>query len=221
MHPKLHQALFFSQVSTADPVLLLDAQHFEESLNDHLSHQQLTVILIARAHYVLDFAFEESVEVLRFWLILRTHTVVVACDFLTQIFQLTQLQNIAVRISFAHIRVFHGVTCESQAEARGVSGVLFAELFNGEEIPLRLGHLLPINHDPSIAKYSLWKVLLLPHIQMVVQTHGQVVFDQVLSRTSQVKRIPIFEALSHHFQRLLRDLARRVVLCAQKDVVPI
>ena len=64
-------------------------------------------------------------------------------------------------------------------------------------ILLETYHLLCVHHDVSIAVDSfrphLWSVL--PDLHMVVQTHSEMVRNEIFSRYSQVKRVPVLEFL--------------------------
>mmetsp|Transcript_18069 Transcript_18069/g.38960 ORF Transcript_18069/g.38960 Transcript_18069/m.38960 type:complete len:1101 (-) Transcript_18069:274-3576(-) len=107
-------------------------------------------------------------------------------------------------------------------EARRVGAPLFDGAAQGDEVALRLGHLLRVDLHMPVAEEAtgphLWPVG--PHGSVVVQRHRQVVRYEILARDAQVHRVPELDLTLELLDKLLLQSERWVVRLAKHDAVP-
>ena len=88
------------------------------------------------------------------------------------------------------------------------------------EVAFAFAHLLALDVDVSVAVVGFGpEFLVLPDGCVVEEGHRQVVFDQVLPRTSQVQGVPVQERLPAFVQLVLRYFGTGVFL-SQENMTP-
>mmetsp|Transcript_34139 Transcript_34139/g.109649 ORF Transcript_34139/g.109649 Transcript_34139/m.109649 type:complete len:234 (-) Transcript_34139:2159-2860(-) len=123
------------------------------------------------------------------------------------------------------VRVEDPVARVGAREAGRVGAPLLARLQQADEVALGLGHLFGVDLHVAVAKDRA-RVLcgvVLPYSRVVVETHRQVVRDQVLARHAHVHRVPKLELAPHARERCGRDrrlARRRLVRLPEQHVVP-
>lgn len=78
-----------------------------------------------------------------------------------------------------------------QSQPRGVGTELLDGFTQGQEVTGTLGHLLSVQHQVSVGSHSLGPVLFAEKGGVDVDTEGQVVRDQVLSRRPDIHRVEV------------------------------
>mmetsp|Transcript_18649 Transcript_18649/g.34838 ORF Transcript_18649/g.34838 Transcript_18649/m.34838 type:complete len:453 (+) Transcript_18649:721-2079(+) len=129
-----------------------------------------------------------------------------------------QIQNSLVGEFRLEVCIFDRVSRVAQGKTSGICRVLLTALQEHEEVTLALRHLLLVHHDMSIAVHAARPHLraVLPDLQMVVETHGQMVGDQVSGRHSKVHGVPVLELGAHGQQLALADGAISGVCLVQE-----
>ena len=98
------------------------------------------------------------------------------------------------------------VSCVSTSKASCVCSELLNSIINREEVPSRLGHLFVVQLDVSITEERARHLgTIRPNSLVDVQTHHQVVLDQVFSAHTQIEGIPILELMTQLLKLRLFD----------------
>jgi len=137
--------------------------------------------------------------------------------------------------SLDEVGVIKSITGIGEGDSGSISTVDLDGIIQSQEVTQTLGHLFTINVNITVAEEASGPVfavfpnslirklsLLIKYFffyGMVVEGHGEMVSDEILSRDSQVQRIPVLEVFSKNSQFIFRNSAW-LVRGIQEDVVP-
>ena len=170
---------------------------------------------------LLHFTFENLIKV---WV--RTLFVFLSkCSFSIQWFvhkhlKSWQLKNSCICSFSSKVGIIYRVTSLSTSKSCWVSSILFNSIDKVDKVSFRFRHFLSFDQNVTITVISLRpEFRIIPDSDVIIQSHGQMIFNQIFGWTSQIHWIPIKERLSQFIQFVLRNFFRCVLL-TQKNITP-
>lgn len=140
--------------------------------------------------------------------------------FIHKHFKSWQLKNSCICCLFCKVSIIDRVTSLSTSKPCWVSAVLFNSVYQVDKISFRFRHFLSFNQNITITIIGLGpEFRIIPDGNMIIQSHSQMIFNQIFSWAPQIHWIPIEEGLSQFIELVLRNFFWGV-LFTQKNIAP-
>lgn len=131
-----------------------------------------------------------------------------------------QLYDSSVGVLFGKISIVNWVASKGTCQSCWISTIVMNSIDKIDEVTCRFGHFLSLYQNITVTVISLRPEFgIIPNSDMVVQSHGQMIFYQIFSWTSQIHWVPVQEGFSYFVYLELGNFLWSV-LFTQKDKVP-
>lgn len=223
LDPSEDEILTRASSTAVNEIFFLDGTEFMETVFGNISETHIFIRLNTVDVKSLDLVFEDLIEEGNVFTGAVSSTGSMSKSvFLQPHFQGRDLQNGVISNRLFEVSIILSVTSFRQSETASISTIHTNDILQSEEITLLLGHLFTINQHITVNEERTRPHVrfILPNGSVIEETHGQVILNQILSGSSQVKRIPISEGFSELVNLLFRNLDLIGVGSVQEDVVP-
>ena len=183
----------------ADQVCLFEREDFVERMLGDIFVPELAVTCFGQVDDVVEFVGEDAVPLIVGGGVIGsgveaggTNAMVGPGFYPT--FEDEEFEDGGVGSLVFEVSVVKAITSITQRYPRGIHAELLNSVSHRGEIAITFRHLLPINIQISVAEVRTRPLLLIrPNCCVLVQTHGQMIPDQVLRRAAHVHGIPEVE----------------------------
>jgi len=104
------------------------------------------------------------------------------------------LHYTCIAVLLSKVGIVDAVASHRTSNPGRISTIVVDCLLQSNKVTLAFAHLHTLNVDVPIAVVASWpESVVLPDGRMIEERHGQVVFDQIFGRASEVEGIPIEE----------------------------
>lgn len=222
---QLQQNVSFNQilswlVFTVQNIQILHTCQVMETVFNDISVNHFFISFLDSHDLLLHFIFKDLVESsIRTFILFLSHLRSLLNALVHEHLESWKLENGGVSILSCEVCVIDWVPSQSTGQTGSIGAVLCDGINQVNEISCWLGHLFAFDQNIAVAIISLRpEFRIVPNSDVVVQSHGQMIFYQIFSWTPQIHWIPIQERFSNFIQFVLRDLLWSVLLSEQNKV---
>ena len=174
-------------VITVDKIHILYCREVMETIFDHISIDHFFISISHLCNLILHLVLENLIEKCSAFILTDSSSVVflVLNSFREEHFKSWKLHNSCISILRSEVSIVNSITCQSTCHPCCICSILSDSLIQRNKITFAFTHFLTINIDISIAVVGSWpKFVILPNSCVIEESHCQMIFDQIFSRTS-------------------------------------